>query len=209
MSRHSDASALSDDFPYDLAEITSLSVAARTDLLIKHLDRYSIRRGEFTLKSGRTSNWFIDSKATACHPQGMLLVTSLIIDLLPPEVNAIGGLTMGADPVAFTTAAIANCIGRGIFAYSIRKEVKDHGAGGRVAGFLPSGAICAIVEDTVTRGTSMLEALDATIGSGAKVAMATAIVDRGGTVGSLMDERGVFFNPLVKAPDLGFEYESS
>lgn len=198
---------LSGEFPYGLAEVEVLSYEERKKLLVRHLKRYSIRRGDFTLKSGKKSSWFIDSKITACHPQGMIIVASMIVDHLAPEINAIGGLTMGADPVSFITAAIANVRGRPTFTYSVRKEIKDHGAGGQIAGLLPVGALCAITEDTVSRGTSMLAAYSATIAAGGQVLLATAIVDRGGTVTSLMRQYEVDFVPLVTAPELGFDYE--
>jgi len=70
-----------------------------------HLLAHSVRRGDFVLKSGRRSNWFVDAKQTACRPEGMLLMVDGVLSVLPEDVTAIGGLTMGADPVAFATAA--------------------------------------------------------------------------------------------------------
>ena len=77
------------------------------DDLRAHLLAHSVRTGEFTLKSGRTSNWFIDSKQTVCRPEAMLLVADAVLSAIPEEATAIGGLTMGADPVAFVTAGVA------------------------------------------------------------------------------------------------------
>src|SRR5438477_8493328 len=102
--------------------------------LREHLLAHSVRRGEFVLKSGRRSSWFVDSKQTACRPDGMLLVADAALDVIPAAATAIGGLTMGADPVAFVTAAVAATRGRSLKAFSVRKEVKGHGGGGRVAG---------------------------------------------------------------------------
>ncbi len=68
--------------------------------------------GDFTLKSGRKSTWFIDSKQTVCRPEAMVLVAEAVLSLMPDEANAIGGLTMGADPVAFVTAGVAATRGR-------------------------------------------------------------------------------------------------
>ena len=84
-------------------------------------------RGDFTLKSGRKSSWFIDSKQTVCRPEAMLLVADAVLSVVPAEATAIGGLTMGADPVAFVTAGVAATRGRPLKAFSVRKEVKDHG----------------------------------------------------------------------------------
>ncbi len=198
-----------DDFPVAYDEVLRMGDDELKSLLILHLDRYSLRRGDFTLKSGRKSSWFIDSKATACHPQGMLLVGELLKRRLPDDVEGIGGLTMGADPVAFSVGAIANVSGRPLFTFSVRKTEKDHGGGGRIAGLLPAGANVCICEDTVTRGTSIFEAVDVSEASGAKVAFVTAIVDRGGTVGAMCEAREIAYSPLVTAIDLGFAYEGS
>jgi orotate phosphoribosyltransferase len=172
-----------------------------------HLLAHSVRTGEFVLKSGRRSTWFIDSKQTVCHPGGMLLVADAVLDALPPEATAIGGLTMGADPVAFIAAGVGGQRGRALKAFSVRKETKDHGAGGRIAGALDAGDRVVITEDTVTRGTSMLEAIRVVREIGAEVVLALAVVDRGGTAEALLAQEGVVFRALVGAPDLGFDYD--
>ena len=77
------------------------------DGLITHLKKYSIQEGDFVLKSGRKSNWFCDAKQTICRPEGMLLVAQAALEVIPEDVQAIGGLTAGADPVAFGIAAVA------------------------------------------------------------------------------------------------------
>jgi orotate phosphoribosyltransferase len=159
------------------------------------------------LKSGRKSNWFIDSKQTVCRPGGMLLVADAVLDALPDEATAIGGLTMGADPVAFVAAGVAATRGRALKAFSVRKEAKDHGGGGRIAGALDAGDKVVVTEDTVTRGTSLLEAVNAVRAAGAEVVLALAVVDRGGAAERLLGSEGVTFRALLGAPDLGFEYD--
>ena len=73
--------------------------------LVKHLLEHSIRTGDFTLKSGRKSTWFCDAKQTACRPEGILLIADAALEIIPDDITAIGGLTAGADPVAFGIAA--------------------------------------------------------------------------------------------------------
>jgi orotate phosphoribosyltransferase len=175
--------------------------------LREHLLAHSVRRGQFTLKSGRTSTWFIDSKQTVCRPEAMLLVADAVLGLVPEDATAIGGLTMGADPVAFVTAGVAATRGRLLKAFSVRKEAKDHGAGGRIAGALDPGDRVVVTEDTVTRGTSLLEAAHAVQDAGAEVALLVAVVDRGGTVEAMAADEGVPFRAVLTAPDLGFPYE--
>ena len=181
----------------------------RFEALRAHLLEHSVKRGDFTLKSGRKSSWFIDSKQTVCRPEAMVLVADGILSVLPDDVDAIGGLTMGADPVAFVTAGVAATRGRGLKAFSVRKEAKDHGAGGRIAGALDPGDRVVITEDTVTRGTSLLEAAHAVLEAGAHPVLLVAVVDRGGTCAAMAAAEGLEFTALLSAPDLGFDYEGA
>ena len=176
--------------------------------LVAHLKAHAIREGDFVLKSGKPTTWFCDAKQTTCRPDGMLLVADAALAVLPDDVTAIGGLTMGADAVAFGVAAIAATRGRELRAFSVRKEVKEHGGGGRVAGALEPGDRVVIVEDAVTRGVSMLEAADVIADEvGAEAVLLMPVVDRGGTVAAMAAERGLPLLALVTAPDLGFDYE--
>jgi orotate phosphoribosyltransferase len=188
--------------------VTTLPESAFSALR-EHLLTHSVRRGDFVLKSGRHSSWFIDSKQTVCRPEAMLLVADAVLSVVPPEATAIGGLTMGADPVAFVTAAVAATRGRLLKAFSVRKEVKDHGAGGRIAGALDPGDRVVVTEDTVTRGTSLLEAAHAVQDAGAVPVLLVAVVDRGGTVGEMAAAQGLAFRAILSAPDLGFAYEGA
>ena len=173
------------------------------EALIAHLLEHSIRTGDFTLKSGRKSTWFCDAKQTACRAEGILLVADAALaeldalDAVAAEqgagpITAIGGLTAGADPVAFGIAAVAATRGRHLRSFSIRKESKGHGVEGRLAG---------------ARGTSPLEAAAVVRALGAEPVAVLPIVDRGGTCGAAAAEAGIDFRPLVTALDLGFPYE--
>ena len=188
------------------------------EALIAHLLEHSIRTGDFTLKSGRKSTWFCDAKQTACRAEGILLVADAALaeldalDAVAAEqgagpITAIGGLTAGADPVAFGIAAVAATRGRHLRSFSIRKESKGHGVEGRLAGALLPGDRVVITEDTVTRGTSPLEAAAVVRALGAEPVAVLPIVDRGGTCGVAAAEAGIDFRPLVTALDLGFPYE--
>jgi orotate phosphoribosyltransferase len=176
--------------------------------LVAHLLEHSVRRGEFTLKSGAASSWFIDSKQTACRPDGLLLMAELALAVIPADVTAIGGLTVGADPVAYGIAAVAATRGRDLRSFSIRKEAKDHGVQGRVAGALVAGDRVVITEDTVTRGSSSLEAAQVVRDLGAEPVMILVLVDRGGTCAAMAADEGIEFRALVTAPELGFDYGS-
>jgi len=177
------------------------------EALIAHLLEHAVRRGDFVLKSGRRSDWFIDAKQTTCRPDGMVLVADAALATMPADATAVGGLTMGADAVAFGVAAVAATRGRSLRSFSVRKEVKDHGGGGRIAGALEPGDRVVIVEDAVTRGVSMLEAATVVEEAGAEVVLLLPVVDRGGTCAAMAAERGYAYRPLVTAMDLGFAYE--
>jgi orotate phosphoribosyltransferase len=179
------------------------------EALRDHVLAHSVRTGDFVLKSGRRSNWFIDSKQTVCRPGGILLVAEAMLAVIPEEATAIGGMTMGADPVAFVTAGVAATRGRDLKAFSVRKEVKDHGGGGRIAGALDPGDRVVVTEDTVSRGTTFAEAVHVVREAGAEVVLAVAVVDRGGTAEALLAREGVSFRALLGAPDLGFDYDDA
>jgi orotate phosphoribosyltransferase len=174
--------------------------------LREHVLRHSLKTGNFTLKSGASSSWFLDTKQTACRADGVVLMADVALELIPKDAVAIGGLTMGADPVAYGIAAVAATRGIDLRSFSVRKEAKDHGVTGRIAGALQPGDKVVITEDTVTRGTSIMEAVDAVIAFGAIPVLITVVVDRGGTCGAMAAERGIPFVPMLTAPDLGYGY---
>ena len=173
----------------------------------EHLLAHSVKRGDFVLKSGKRSSWFIDSKQTILAPEVMVDLATLMLERIPDEATAIGGLTMGADGASFVTAAVAATRGRYLRAFSVRKEVKDHGAGGRIAGCLEPGDRVVITEDTTSRGTSLLEAVRVVREFGATPVLVLAVVDRGGSAAGLAASEGVAFDALFSAADLGFAYD--
>ncbi len=168
-----------------------------------------MQHGEFVLKSGATSTWFLDTKQTACRPDGIVAVTDAVLEVFGDvidEIDAIGGLTMGSDPVAYGVAAVAATHGRRLRSFSVRKEAKLGGITGRIAGALQVGDRVLVTEDTTTRGTSLIEAADEVANFGARPDWMTVIVDRGGTCAAMAADRGIDYRPLLTAPDLGFEY---
>jgi len=176
--------------------------------LRRHVLTHSLKTGNFTLKSGRSSTWFLDTKQTACRPDGIVLVSNVALSMIPENASAIGGLTMGADPVAFGIAAVGATRGVNLRSFSVRKEAKDHGVTGRLAGALQPGDKVVITEDTVTRGTSLFEAVEVVKTFGAEPIFITVIVDRGGTCAAMAAEAGIPYRPMLTAPDLGFDFNS-
>jgi orotate phosphoribosyltransferase len=197
---------MSAEFPHTPDGLPSLSPVLAQ--LRDHVFQHSLKTGDFTLKSGRKSTWFLDTKQTMCRPDGMIAVANAAFEIIPADATAIGGLTMGADPVAYGIAAVGATQGRNLRSFSVRKEAKDHGITGRIAGALQPGDRVVITEDTVTRGTSLFEAVDAVWEFGAVPVLITVIVDRGGTCAAMAAEAGIKYKPLLTAPDLGFEFGS-
>ncbi len=136
-------------------------------------------------------------------------MADLALEAIPADVGAVGGLTVGADPVAYGIAAVAATRGRDLRSFTIRKEAKDHGVAGRLAGALQPGDQVVITEDTVTRGTSPLEAAQVVRELGATPVMILVVVDRGGTCAARAEAEGIAFHALVTAADLGFDYEGA
>jgi orotate phosphoribosyltransferase len=176
------------------------------DALRRHVLAHAVKRGDFTLKSGAKSTWFLDTKQTACRPEGILLVANVALSMIPASATAIGGLTMGADPVAFGIAAVGATRGINLRSFSVRKEAKDHGVTGRLAGAIEPGDKVVITEDTVTRGTSLFEAVDVVRAFGAEPVLITVIVDRGGTCAAMAADAGIPYQPMLTAVDLGFGF---
>ncbi|WP_394932155.1 orotate phosphoribosyltransferase [uncultured Ilumatobacter sp.] len=179
------------------------------DRLRDNVLKHSVKTGDFTLKSGAKSTWFLDTKQTACRPDGIIAVTDALIEVFGADfdgIDAIGGLTMGGDPVAYGVQAVAATRGHALRSFSVRKEAKQGGITGRIAGALQPGDRVLVTEDTTTRGTSLIEAAEEIEAFGAIAVFMTVIVDRGGTCAAMAADKDIDYRPLLTAPDLGFGF---
>jgi orotate phosphoribosyltransferase len=147
----------------------------------------SLKRGEFTLSSGKKANYYLDCRMTTLHPRGALLIARLILQKmrqLPIHADAIGGLTLGADPIAASVAVVSELEGTPLRAFIVRKESKAHGMQRFIEGWdgLP-GSKVVIVDDVCTTGDSIIKACDKAEEAGYSVAATFCVVDReeGGT----------------------------
>jgi orotate phosphoribosyltransferase len=141
----------------------------------------SLREGDFVLSSGVHSRYYIDARLTTMSGQGQVLIGKLSLAALDEAAwapSAVGGLTLGADPVACAIAHAAALAGRRLDAFTVRKERKGHGAGRLVEGNLQSGMNVVVVEDTVTSGASASRAIAGVEEVGASVLGVLALVDR-------------------------------
>jgi len=175
--------------------------------LIDHLKGNALRTdGPFVLRSGATSDWYLDARQTTYSGDGARLVGSAVLEVLSDLVVAVGGMTMGADPVAMSVAIMSGDRRPPLRAFSIRKEAKDHGAGGRLVGPISSGDKVAVLEDTVSTGGALLEAAEVLTAAGIEVIQAITILDRSdGVAGRRIGERGIPFVALLRPADLGVE----
>jgi len=158
--------------------------------LLALLRDLSVRRGTFTLASGRTSDFYVDARQTTLNAEGAWLVGKLVLHRLRDDVVGVGGLSLGADPIACATAAVGFAEGRPVHAFLIRKEPKGHGTGRSVEGLanLPPGSRVAVVEDTTTTGGSLLRAVDLAREAGLEVVQCITLVEREeGAVQTLRD----------------------
>ena len=190
-----------------MSELPALSPIL--DRLRDHVLEHSVKTGEFVLKSGAFSSWFLDTKQTACRADGIIAVTDAVIEVFGDDlrtIDAIGGLTLGADPMAYGVAAVLGTRGIDLRSFSVRKEAKQGGVTGRIAGALRPGDRVLVTEDTTTRGTSLIEAAEQIEAYGAHPVFMTVIVDRGGTCAVMAAAKGIDYRPLLTAPDLGFGF---
>ena len=175
--------------------------------LIEHLRTHAVRTdGPFVLRSGETSSWYIDARQTTFSGPGAVAVGEAVLAHVPDDAVAVGGMTMGADPIAVATAIAAAGRGRDLSAFSIRKEAKDHGVGGRLVGPVRAGDRVVALEDTTTTGSALSEAIVALREAGVEVLGAIALVDRSsGAAAARMDAMGVPYVAVIEPSDLGVE----
>jgi len=169
----------------------------------------SARRGQFTLSSGRTSTLYIDARLTTMSPDGLALIGPTALAALDDagwQVDAVGGLTLGADPVSYAIAyasALASASrGRPVRAFTVRKEAKTHGTGRLIEGPFREGDRVAVIEDVITTGGSALRAIEAVRNAGAQVVGVLAVVDREEGGREALEAAGVPVLALVRARDV-------
>ena len=151
--------------------------------LLDLLRTLSFQEREVTLSSGQKSNFYIDCKQVSLDSEGHFLIGQLfrtVIDAIAPDAVAVGGLTLGADPLASAVSTMSFLAGKPLHAFIVRKEPKGHGTGAWIEGrtVIEAGAPVAIVEDVVTTGASTLRAFERAEAEGLKPRRAFALVDR-------------------------------
>lgn len=178
-----------------------------SDLRHLLLDR-SVRRGDFVLASGARSSYYIDARLTTMSAEGLVLIGRLGIKAIQDAgwtPAAVGGLTMGADPVAYAIAAASVPAGWVIEAFSVRKAPKDHGTNRRIEGNFRAGDSVVVVEDVITSGGSARQAIQAIEAEGGKILGILAVVDREEGGRQSLEQAGYQVRTLTTAGELGLK----
>ena len=177
---------------------------AETERLLQVLKTEAFQRGNFILASGRASTYYIDCRMATLHPEGSYLVGKVIFERIKDDaVDAVGGLTMGADPIATAVALVSYLEGKPIPAFIARKEPKTHGRGRWVEGPLKPGSRVVIVDDVITTGESALKAISAVEQEGCTVLKVVALVDRLEGGREALTERGYTVESIFTIEDFG------
>ena len=163
----------------------------------------AVVHGRVTLSSGREADYYVDLRRATLHNEASPLIGRLLRELTADwDFDAVGGLTLGADPVA---TAIMHAAGRPIDAFVVRKEAKKHGMQRRVEGPDIVGKRVLVVEDTTTTGNSPLTAVQAVREAGAEVVGVATVVDRATGADDVIRAEGVEYRALLGLADLGLE----
>jgi orotate phosphoribosyltransferase len=175
--------------------------------LVTLLAQRSARRGHFVLSSGRTSNLYIDARLTTMSPDGLVLIGTLGLAAIVeawdhPLVDAVGGLTLGADPIAYAVAYASASSPHPRRAFTVRKEAKGHGTGRQVEGPYRPGDRVVVVEDVITTGGSALKAVEVLRGQNASIAGVLALVDREEGGREALEAAGLPVISLVRASEI-------
>jgi orotate phosphoribosyltransferase len=156
----------------------------------------AVKIGEFVLSSGKKSNFYIDCRKVTLHPKGAKLIGKIILEKIKGlKVDAVGGLTLGADPITGAVVTLSNIPG-----FIVRKKEKEHGTKQKIEGLIEPGWNVVIVEDVSTTGASALQAIEAVEAVGVKVVKVISVVDREeGAAEALKDYD---FDPIFRKSEL-------
>ena len=173
------------------------------DTLRRMLLERSMRFGEFVLSSGATSNYYIDVRKTSLHPEGLRMISRLFWEILAEDnITAVGGLTMGADPLVAGVMLYAASQGELIEGFLVRRSSKDHGTRAQVEGNLAGHKRVAILDDVITSGESALVAAEAAETYKAEVVRVLTVVDRAQGAAQTFQQKGFPYTTLFKVEDL-------
>lgn len=168
--------------------------------------KYAYQEGDFLLSSGQRSNFYLNGKQVTLRAEGALVVGKLIYSLLPPDTQAVAGLTLGADPIVSSVSVVSAYENRPIPALIIRKEAKGHGTKAFIEGpNLPEGTLVTVLEDVVTTGKSAMLAVERLQGAGYQVNQIIALVDRQAGGAELYQAHGLQYQSILTLSEIQAE----
>jgi len=173
--------------------------------LFELLNKKALKRGKFVLSSGKESNYYLDGRVITLSPQGAYLVAGIILDMIKDEaLDAIGGPTLGADPIAGALAVLSYINKQPIKTFIVRKQAKEHGTQRQVEGpELKKGDRVILIDDVATSGKAILEAKQALDRIGVIAAKAIVIVDRNQGAVENLAKSGLKLEAIFKIADFG------
>lgn len=173
--------------------------------LIDHISKEAVFHGDFILTSGKAATYYVDLRKVSLDHRVAPLIGQVMLDLIAgiPDVSAVGGMTMGADPIAAAVLHQGAVRGLSYDAFVVRKEPKDHGRGRQVEGPDLAGKRVIVLEDTSTTGGSPLAAIDALKKVGAEIAAVAVVVDRDTGAREAIEAAGYLYYAAIGLADLG------
>jgi orotate phosphoribosyltransferase len=179
-------------------------VTTEDERILELFREHAILRGEFTLSSGIKTSYYFDGRKVTLWPEGAYLIGRRILGIIVDAgAEAVGGMTMGADPIAAAVAVVSHLEGRPVPAFIVRAETKGHGTQRRVEGPLRAGSRVAVVDDVITTGGSVLRAIEAAEAEGCRVVKVVALLDRQQGGADEIRRRGYDFAALLTADASG------
>jgi orotate phosphoribosyltransferase len=173
--------------------------------LVRLLAERSAKQGQFTLASGKQSDFYVDARLTTMSPEGLSIIGPLGLSTILERgwsVDAIGGLTLGADPISYAISYASSASDHPLRAFTVRKEAKKHGTGKLIEGPLRSGDHVVVIEDVITTGDSALRAIEAVRSTEGSVSGLMALVDREEGGREAIERTGVEVISLVTASQI-------
>ena len=181
--------------------------------LIELVGQHAILRGDFTLRSGKKSSYYIDGRMITLHPEGARLIAIGILDRIADDsIDAVGGPEMGAVPMVGAVCAMSNEMAvtseeEGLRGFVFRKEVTDHGTKKQIEGPVQAGDRVVVIEDTTTTGGQVVKCIRACRELGCEVVKVITVIDREDAARANLEAEGCAFEPLTSISDYGLSNE--
>ena len=172
--------------------------------LLELFKEHAVLHGDFTLSSGLKTTYYFDGRKVTLWPEGAYLIGKKVFDIVTEAgAEAVGGMTVGADPIVAAVAVVSHLEGSPVTAFIVRGDVKGHGTQRRIEGPLRAGCKVAIVDDVITTGGSVLRAIEAAEAASCEVVKVAVLLDRNQGGSEEIVRRGYDFTAILSADETG------